>query len=212
MAAGNQAGEGLIVTFTDFARQRLLEILDQQGLRGQAALRITVEGRGPGGFNYAFGLEAGPPKPGDVVQTEDGFKLYVDAETLPRLLGSTVDFVGQLVGGGFRVDNPNSPWEDPSGQAIQQLIDTQITPAVASHGGTVELVDVKDNKVYVRLGGGCQGCGMVDVTLRQGIEVMIKQAFPQIEEVVDVTDHAGGTAPFHQGAKGSSPFHQQSKG
>jgi Fe/S biogenesis protein NfuA len=80
-------------------------------------------------------------------------------------------------------------------------LDSQINPAVARHGGFVQLMDVKDKTVYVLLGGGCQGCGMVDVTLKQGIEVLIKEALPEIEQVVDTTDHAGGTNPFYEPAK-----------
>jgi Fe-S cluster biogenesis protein NfuA len=72
---------------------------------------------------------------------------------------------------------------------------------VASHGGHVSLIDVKDKAVYLQLGGGCQGCGMADVTLKQGIEVMIKEAVPEIEEIYDVTDHAGGDNPYYQQSK-----------
>jgi Fe/S biogenesis protein NfuA len=94
------------------------------------------------------------------------------------------------------------------------LIDAQINPGVASHGGYVELLDVKDSRVFVRMGGGCQGCGMASVTLKQGVEVLIKQQFPQIEAVVDTTDHAGGENPYYQPAKGGgeSPFHAPAKG
>ena len=86
-------------------------------------------------------------------------------------------------------------------EKIQELIETKINPGVAMHGGRVELLDVKDNVVYLRLSGGCQGCGMVDVTLRQGIERMIKNVVPEIREVVDTTDHKGGTNPYYQPSK-----------
>jgi Fe-S cluster biogenesis protein NfuA len=84
---------------------------------------------------------------------------------------------------------------------VQEIFDTQINPAVASHGGMVDLLDVKDNKIYLRMGGGCQGCGMADVTLRQGIEGAIRQALPQVDEILDVTDHASGTNPYYAPAK-----------
>jgi NFU1 iron-sulfur cluster scaffold homolog, mitochondrial len=80
---------------------------------------------------------------------------------------------------------------------VSDLIEKQINPAVASHGGYVELVDVKKNNIYLQLGGGCQGCGMANVTLRQGIEKMIRQYIPQVGGVLDVTDHASGTNPFY---------------
>ena len=84
---------------------------------------------------------------------------------------------------------------------IQQVLEEQINPAVASHGGLVSLIDVKENVVYVELGGGCQGCGMANVTLKQGIEVAIKEAVPEITEVYDVTEHADGTNPYYQPSK-----------
>jgi len=80
---------------------------------------------------------------------------------------------------------------------VQALIDSTINPAVAGHGGFVQLVEVKDNKVYLQMGGGCQGCGAEDVTLKAGIERLIKEELPEIEEVLDSTDHASGTNPYY---------------
>ena len=80
---------------------------------------------------------------------------------------------------------------------VQGLIDSTINPAVAGHGGFVQLVDVKDNRVYIQMGGGCQGCGAADVTLKAGIERLIKEELPEIEEVLDSTDHASGTNPYY---------------
>ena len=80
---------------------------------------------------------------------------------------------------------------------VQELIDSTINPAVAGHGGFVQLVDVKDNKVYLTMGGGCQGCGAADITLKSGIERLIKEELPEIEEVLDSTDHASGTNPYY---------------
>jgi Fe-S cluster biogenesis protein NfuA len=84
---------------------------------------------------------------------------------------------------------------------VQDLIENMINPAVAGHGGFVQLVDVKDNKVYLQMGGGCQGCGAADVTLKQGIERLIKEEIPEIEEVLDTTDHASGDNPYYQPSK-----------
>ena len=84
---------------------------------------------------------------------------------------------------------------------VQKILDEMINPAVAGHGGFVDLLDVKDNLVYLRLGGGCQGCGMVNVTLKQGIEATLKEEIPQIAGVIDQTDHAGGNNPYYQPAK-----------
>ena len=84
---------------------------------------------------------------------------------------------------------------------VQDLIENMINPAVAGHGGFVQLVDVKDNKVYLQMGGGCQGCGAADVTLKQGIERLIKEELPEIEEVLDTTDHDSGENPYDTPSK-----------
>lgn len=85
---------------------------------------------------------------------------------------------------------------------VQDLIDTTINPAVAGHGGYVELLDVQDNKVYLQMGGGCQGCGAADITLKSGIERLIKEEIPEIEEILDTTDHAAGDNPYYSPGKG----------
>ena len=84
---------------------------------------------------------------------------------------------------------------------VQELIDSMINPAVAGHGGFVDLIDVKDNKVYLTMGGGCQGCGAADVTLKSGIERLIKEELPEVEEVLDTTDHASGANPYYAPSK-----------
>ncbi len=84
---------------------------------------------------------------------------------------------------------------------IQKILDEMINPAVASHGGWVELLDVKKNIAYLKLGGGCQGCGMVNVTLKQGIEATLKEEIPQLAGVIDQTDHADGANPYFQPSK-----------
>jgi len=84
---------------------------------------------------------------------------------------------------------------------VQELIDSTINPAVAGHGGFIELLDVKDNKVYLSMGGGCQGCGAADVTLRSGIERLIKEELPEVEEILDATDHGAGQNPYYTPSK-----------
>ncbi|MFQ5798534.1 MAG: NifU family protein [Bacteroidota bacterium] len=95
----------------------------------------------------------------------------------------------------------NLPPENVIKEKVQQLFETQINPAVAQHGGYVELVDVKGNVVYLQLGGGCQGCGMADVTLKQGIEHAIRESVPEAGDILDVTDHAGGRNPYYSPQK-----------
>lgn len=84
---------------------------------------------------------------------------------------------------------------------IQEVIDTMINPAVAGHGGFVELIDVQDSKVYLAMGGGCQGCGAADITLKAGIERLLKEEVPEISEVLDTTDHAAGANPYYTPGK-----------
>lgn len=84
---------------------------------------------------------------------------------------------------------------------VQELIDSMINPAVAGHGGFVDLIDVKDNKVYLTMGGGCQGCGAADVTLKSGIERLIKEEIPEVAEVLDATDHSAGSNPYYTPGK-----------
>jgi Fe/S biogenesis protein NfuA len=220
-SSGSDAGQ--IVVVTDAAREKIREIMEMQGITGRGAIRVGIAGRGPAGFNYAMSLEEdAAPAPGEVVQDEGDFKVLIDGESVEKLRGASVDFVGQLVGGGFKIENPNSVWDDPLAAEIQKILDSDINPGIASHGGVVELLDVKDNRLYVKMGGGCQGCSMASVTLKQGVEVMIKEKFPQIEAVIDSTDHAGGDNPYYQPAKGAggahghseneSPFHASAKG
>ena len=85
-------------------------------------------------------------------------------------------------------------------QEIQKFIDEDINPALAGHGGFLEIADFNDehNDIYVTMGGGCQGCGMAKATLKQGVERIIKDHFPEINHVIDTTDHAAGTNPYYQ--------------
>jgi len=84
---------------------------------------------------------------------------------------------------------------------VQELIDTMINPAVAGHGGFVELIDVQDSRVYLQMGGGCQGCGAADITLKAGIERLIKEELPEVSEVLDTTDHGSGANPYYTPGK-----------
>jgi Fe-S cluster biogenesis protein NfuA len=109
---------------------------------------------------------------------------------------------------------PRPGLDTSEGQAIQNLLDTRINPPVASHGGRISLVDVRDDTAYIRLEGGCQGCGMADVTLKQGVATEIQALVPTIENVLDVTDLGGGENPYFEqgkGAGGASPFYQPGK-
>lgn len=79
---------------------------------------------------------------------------------------------------------------------IEILFDDQVRPALAAHGGNVEIVDLDNDKLFVRLIGGCQGCSSSKATLKDGIQTLVKKNFPEITEVVDITDHASGENPY----------------
>ena len=87
--------------------------------------------------------------------------------------------------------------QDQIRSKVQNVLDTYINPAVANHGGLVSLLDVKGNTVYIKMGGGCQGCGMASVTLKQGVEKSIRQYVPEVDQILDTTDHAAGQNPFY---------------
>ena len=192
-----------MLTVTDNAKRQIVSIMESQGRQGDG-LRVGIVGRSSSGFRYTMNLvEEGQESPEDVVVDSGEFKIFIDPQSAPHLEGVTVDYIDNgLHGSGFKIDNPNPVWTDPLALRVQELIDERINPGVGAHGGHVELLEVKDNTVYVRLGGGCQGCGMVDVTLRQGIEALIREEIPEIQQVVDTTDHASGRNPYYQPAKG----------
>ena len=128
-------------------------------------------------------------------------RLYVDSGSIEQLRGATIDLNASAVGGAITIDNPNEGWADPLAGRVQDVLDRQVNPAVAAHGGFVGLLEVHDGVAYIELGGGCQGCAQVDVTLGQGIRVAIQSAVPEITQVIDTTDHAAGTNPYYQPSK-----------
>ncbi len=102
----------------------------------------------------------------------------------------------------YRDGLPKPGLETPTAKAVQQVLDDRVNPAVSGHGGHIALIDVKGDTAFIRLEGGCQGCGMASVTLKQGIEVEIKEAVPAITTILDTTDHAGGENPYYSPGKG----------
>jgi Fe/S biogenesis protein NfuA len=187
------------VTFTDTAREKIREYLEAAP-NSPVGLRLVAHPQGRRNFRYDFTLVLeGETYGDDIVEDHGGFALHLDPRSAELLDGTTVDFVSDLSGSGFKIDNPNAKatWDDPVAQRVQQVLDERVTPAVASHGGWVDLVKVENGRAFVEMGGGCQGCGMSKVTLSQGIEAAILEAVPEITEVVDATDHASGTSPYY---------------
>jgi Fe/S biogenesis protein NfuA len=193
--------ETRMLTITESAQRKILSVIQAQGRPGDG-LRIAVVGRTSSGFTYDMHLvEAGEAAAEDIIVDTGDFPVIIDHESAPHLQDIIIDYVENLQQSGFRIGNPNPVWTDPKAIAIQELLDTQINPGVATHGGHVELVAVRDNVVYIRFSGGCQGCGMVGVTLNQGVEEAIREAFPEIREIIDTTDHAAGTNPYYQSSE-----------
>jgi Fe/S biogenesis protein NfuA len=199
-----------MLKFTEAARDMIRAFVEQDYLE-QPVLRVTAgEGGDPSKPHCEFSLvEAWEREPNDVELDGDGFRVLVDQASMARLEGAVVDYVDQESGRGFRVTRevaaaasppPASPpaVEGDVAERVRRVLDERINPAVAGHGGQISLVAVKDNIVYVEMLGGCQGCGMARMTLRQGVERMIRQEVPEIVEVQDVTDHVSGVNPYYQ--------------
>lgn len=194
-----------MITVTETARRKIVELLKDEGREG-LAVRFATEGRGPVTFKYRLGFEAPESKRADDTVVEaGGFEVWVDAGSVADLKGATIDYVETLQESGFRIDNPNSPWQDPLAREVARVLEQEINPAVAMHGGYVALLDVQDGVVYISMNGGCQGCGMANVTLKSGIEARLKEVVPGVKEVLDTTDHASGTNPYYTG-QGQSPL------
>jgi Fe/S biogenesis protein NfuA len=193
-----------MLNFTDAAR-RTVQGFMSAGHMDRPGLRIELKDSSPLAPEYELALvEDGDQEATDLRFDADGFTVYVDAGSAPRLQGATIDFIDRDGQNGFDIRNPNIKpigLEPPSGDLadrVRQVIQNRINPGVASHGGQISLVDVRDNVVYLQMSGGCQGCGMAQVTLRQGVEKMIREAVPEVVAVQDVTNHQLGQNPYYQ--------------
>lgn len=193
--------ETTLLEVTKTAQEKIQTVIENEEVEVEG-LRISIEGRSASDFQYSLGL-ATEAEEGDIVIDIGTFKVLVDAKSSPDLKGAVIDYVEDLNSSGFKIENPNTPtWDNPKAQKIQELIDERINPAVAAHGGQIELLNVEDDAIYIHMGGGCQGCGMANVTLKHGIEAMIQEVFPEIKQVIDTTDHAAGTNPYYSQGKG----------
>ena len=193
-----------MISLTEIAKKKFHEIVEAEGRTGHG-LRVIVRNGGTVQPEFALNfVEPGVEDEDDVVVDADGVKIYMDSTSAKHLDGATVDFVDDLSQSGFKVDAPNAGIPRPAGpvaDALQKVLEEKINPSVESHGGFISLVAVEEDTAYLRFGGGCQGCGMVNVTLKQGVERVIFEDVPQITKVLDVTDHASGTNPYYQPAK-----------
>ncbi len=193
-----------VIGFSESARNRIKEFIQEEG-DDDLAVRIEVLSSSPLAPEYDMALvgrdELGPD---DRLFEADGLSVAVDAKSASLLEGTQVDWIETVQGSGFKFENPNlkpigsEPVTGPLTDRVKQVIDERINPGIAMHGGHVTLVEVREDVAYLEMSGGCQGCGMAAVTLKQGIERMLTEEVPEIQGVVDVTDHTSGDNPYYQ--------------
>jgi Fe/S biogenesis protein NfuA len=186
------------LTVPDAAAEKILSAKTSEG-RDDVALRVMAREDGAK-FRYELKLVSTDSKEADdSVVHLDGIDLYLDRESVPRLERATLDFVDDISGSGLKFDNPNQTTlaRNPLAVLVQAVLDDRVNPGLAAHGGVVSLVDIQETRVVLSFGGGCQGCGMADLTMKEGVSTQIKQQIPEISEVVDATDHAAGENPYY---------------
>jgi Fe/S biogenesis protein NfuA len=189
-----------MITVTDEAKTKISEYVEQ--IDGCLGVRIVARRLGQHHFTYDITLVNGDDvRDSDEVVELGNFKTFLDPDSAGNLDGSTVDWVSDLGGAGFKIDNPQAvvSWENPVAQRVQQVLDDKVAPSLAGHGGWVELTKVEGDAAFIQFGGGCQGCGMSQVTLKEGIEKAILADVPEIKRVLDGTDHDAGTNPYYEG-------------
>ncbi len=200
-----------VVTVTPGALSMVLEARAAETDGDQLALWLEAND-GPGGkFRYDMYFQAPDAAAVDAeIVTIDGLRLFIPAASVSRLRGATLDLATD--GSGMVLLNPNEPsapaapsavaegadLSSPLAQEVLRVIEHQVNPSIAGHGGYAQLVGVDGDTVWLKMGGGCQGCAASKMTLRQGIEVAIKEHVPQIANVIDVTDHQAGDNPYYK--------------
>ncbi len=202
-----------LLTITDEARDKILEVRAGEEDAESLALFVEISGIQDGAYSYTMDLRPqGEAGAADLVEKHGDLPVVVRSESAERLTGATLDFTGS----GMVMQNPNRPDPEPVAppwseaadteltgdvaRTVVAVLDEQVNPAIAAHGGQAQLVAVEAPVAYVVLSGGCQGCGMAAATLQQGIEVAIVEAVPEIDRIVDVTDHASGLNPYFASA------------
>jgi Fe/S biogenesis protein NfuA len=200
--------ESSAVTITDNALGKILELRELEEL-DDLHLALRINGVGTSGFLYetAF-LRSADVSESDHVEYHGDLPIAIPESSLDNLRGSVLDLAGNGGGAGLVIRNPNTP-ESPglelgddleltgtTEEKVRQLLDQQINPAIAMHGGIAQLISIEGSTANLELGGGCQGCGLAAVTLRQGIEKAILETVPEITEVVDITNHDLGENPY----------------
>ena len=199
----------MVLTVTEPARDKILELRANEDDAASLGLRIEVTG--VKGVEYTYDLSFDPVAEADVdagdwVDSQGELTVVVPVDSIDALRGSTLDLPSSGGAAGLVLRNPNRP--DPlsgahleltgtTAEKVTQLLEQQINPGLAAHGGYATLEKVEDEVVHVTMGGGCQGCAVSAMTLREGIARSIKEAIPEVKDVVDVTDHELGENPYY---------------
>ncbi len=211
--AGTGAPVPPVIDVTPAARAVVLEARAEEDGAESLALWVEVSGAQGATFSYDIYFQArADASDGDAVSDLGGLAVVVPETSVTHLSGARLDY-SEEGEGGLVIVNPNTPSRAervlPEGadlsselaQRIVAVLEEQVNPSIAMHGGYAELVGVDAGTAYLQLSGGCQGCGLAKVTLSQGIEVALRDAIPELVSVVDVTDHASGTNPYFEAAK-----------
>jgi Fe/S biogenesis protein NfuA len=214
VAPAGEVEVSAVLTVTPAARGVVLDARSQESEAERLALWVEVTGARDGAYTYDIYFQAvADAGAGDRVSEDDGLAVVVPESSVARLVGARLDWSDDG-DGGLVIVNPNTPprpqavvdrpevdLSNELAQRILAVLEAQVNPSIAMHGGHADLVAVEEGVVYVRLSGGCQGCGLASVTLSQGIEVALRDSVPEVVSVVDVTDHASGANPFYEPAK-----------
>lgn len=191
------------INFSNQAIQKLTEVV--RGNPNAVGLRLQITGRMQGEFEHLLSVvEKGKEVEDDIKVSVSGLRVpvFVEGRNAAYLDGVKIHY--EYKGpdrSGLEYKNPNPLWLEPAELMLQRIIDTELNPAIAAHGGYITLIAVEGSTTYIEMGGGCQGCGMADVTLKQGIEASIIGVVPGIERIIDTTDHASGENPYYQPSK-----------
>ena len=202
--------ESIVLSISDTAQQHFRRLLEQQGIAGLGIRIKAIHAGTPKADCQLEFCESTDLEGSEIEVACEGFALYVDAPSAPYLDGAEVDYQTNATGGQLTIRAPKIKGVEPGPDAslaerIAWLLQVEVNPQIAAHGGRVSLVDiVDDNVVLLQFGGGCHGCGMADVTLKQGIERTLRSRLPEITAVRDVTDHERGQTPYYKARGGTS--------
>lgn len=191
-----------MIDITDTALNHFRQLLAQQGDEFLGVRIATVSGGTPAGDVQLAFAEQSDLTGKELLVEYDGLNVYIDHSSAPFLDGAELDFLTNDTGGELNIKAPKLrgvvPAEDaPLIERIRYLIEAKVNPQLASHAGFVTVESLTaDNDLLLRFGGRCNGCGMANVTMKQGVETTIREAFPEIREVLDATDHSTGENPY----------------